>query len=534
MSADPEAYASPEGYPDPAAAAHQPPPPSSAAKTLLRGASWQTVAQVAPLALNLLLTPVVLGYFGLEAYGKFLLVNSLVGAMATFDGGIGASAQRYFTLYAGKDERDRITSLLVSLLGIITVVSVVVFAGLWNAAHPILAFFKTSDRLMPETAYLFRTMVVVVGVALVRQLFACVLFAMQKFSVPSITGLVGHAIYATGLLLTIHLDLGLYGVAYTFMVQQVMSTLLIVPSAMRFLTFRRFRFLTGAETREFFGYAWKAQIASVLEMAGLQGDMLIVQRFASPYAAIFGTGSQFAMQLRMLPTNAGTPIQATLGRWVGENGAEDTLPKFEKIQRLWVTVVSGWVAVGVPACLFGVVEWLRMPSPLPGQVAALALAGHFFPLLALPTILWVLTLGHPEIDMRYGFVNVTLNLALTAAVIVPFGVLGSVAATVTAQFVSLLYLLHQVRRHLPLPPRPPLIHVPVLEMIFAASISYLGVYGVSRIIEMGYLPKGGLGLVVCGLGAVPAVLAYVWATVGFRSAITMVKQRRGGDDLAAA
>ncbi|WP_288798435.1 oligosaccharide flippase family protein [Arsenicicoccus cauae] len=507
---------------------------TSAARVLLRGASWQSLAFLVPLALNLILTPFVFHGLGVEAYGKFLVVNSLATAMGTFDGGIGASAQRYFTIYAGRDARDEMTRLLVSLIGIVTLVSVVVFTGLWMASPAIVRFFRTSAELEAETTFLLRTMVVVVGVALVRQLFACVLYSMQKFSIPSITGMIGHAIYAAGMVWTVRSDLGLYGVAYTFMAQQVLSTVVIIPSAMRFLTRSGVRFISGSELKDFFSYAWKAQIASVLEMAGLQGDMLIVGRFAAAQVGIFGPGSQFAFQLRSLPANAaGTPMQALIGRWVGESGEDATLPRFEKLQRLWVKFVSGWVAVGVPACLFGVTEWLRLDTSLPGQVAALALVGHFFPLLAIPTILWVLTLGRPELDMRYGLVNVTLNLGLTVAFIIPFGVLGSVAATVIAQLISFLFLLRQVRLRLPQRPRTPLAEVPWAEMALTASVSYLCVYGMSLVIEAGFIPQGALALVCCGLAAAPAGIIYVLLVVGPREIKDMLDRRRSGRDLVA-
>lgn len=505
---------------------------TSAARVLLKGASWQTLAQVAPLALNLVLTPFVFHGLGLEAYGKFLVVNSLAAAMGTFDGGIGASAQRYFTIYAGRGARDQMTRLLVSLIGIVSAVSVVVFTALWIASPAIVRFFKTSAALQAETTFLLRTMVVVVGVALVRQLFACVLYSMQKFSIPSLTGLLGHAVYAVGMIWTVRSGVGLYGVAYTFIAQQILSTVLIVPSAMRFLSRDGVRFITVAELKDFFTYAWKAQIASVLEMAGLQGDMLIVGRFAAAQVGIFGPGSQFAFQLRSLPANAaGTPMQALIGRWVGAVGEEASLARFERLQSLWVKFVSGWVAVGVPACFFGVVHWLHMDTPLPGQVAALALLGHFFPLLAIPLILWVLTLGRPEIDMRYGIVNVTLNLTLTVAFIIPFGVLGSVAATVAAQLIAFLFLLRHVAKHLPQAPRSSLHDVPVLEMLFTASIAYLSVYGMSLLIGAGYIKEGAVSLLACGVAAAPAGIVYVLLTVGPRELKAMIDRRRRGADL---
>lgn len=499
---------------------------------LLKGASWQTLAQVAPLALNLILTPVVYQGLGVEAYGLFIVVNSIALAIGTFDGGIGASAQRYFTIFAGRDARDEMTRLLVSLLGIVTLVSLVLFTGLWMASPAVVRFFQASPAMQPEMTFLLRTMVVVVGVALVRQLFACVLYSMQKFAIPSITGLVGHAIYAVGMIWTVRSDLGLYGVAYTFMAQQVLSTVVIIPSALRFLTAHGLRFVSGAEMKDFFGYAWKAQIASVLEMLGLQGDTFIVGRFAPTQVGIFGPGSQFAFQLRSLPTNAvGAPMQAMIGRWVGEHGEEASLPRFERLQRLWVLFISGWVAVGAPACYFGVVEWLHIPTRLPGEVAALALLGHFWPMLAVPTILWVLTLGRPELDMRYGLVNVSLNLSLTLAFIIPFGVLGSVAATVIAQLVAYLFLLRQVDKHLPSAPRSPLRDVPFLEMLCSGSVAYLCVYGMSLVIEAGYIPQGAVALLACGLAAAPAGILYVLLTVGPREIKEMLARRRSGRDL---
>jgi len=480
---------------------------------LLRGTSWQALGQFAPLIINLLLTPYIIAGLGKEIYAIFLLVSTIQLFMGAFDGGIGPSANRYFTVYAGRGDTVATTRLLTTLLAIVGAVMLLVFGAFFAFTPQIVAFFDVMDPDPEGSIFLLRTMVVLVALAQARGLFAYVLFAQHKFSVTTITGLVGHVIYTAGLVWSVETHQGLRGIAYTFVLQQAVATALIIPPAWRYLNHRGIAFVSGDVLKDFFGYSWKVQLSSLMDLTAMQGDHLIVGKLAAGQYAFFGPGANFAQQLRMVPMNAFSPLQAMLGRAVGAVGGEGARAEYERLQRLWVIGVVGWVVCAAPAAYFAVSRWLNLSevkggqmSDLPGLSASVLLIGHLFYLIAVIQVIWCLSLGHSELELRYGIVGLVLNLVGTIALIIPFGVLGSIVATAVSQLVAALALTWMMRRKLSVQTSSPWRAVPYDVALLAAALSYLGAWGMSLLV--GDL-RGALALVACGAGAIPALIVYV-------------------------
>lgn len=505
----------------------------STLRLLARGTTWQAVGQVVPLVLNLLLTPYFMKGLGLEIWGIFLLVNVVQLVLGSFDGGIGPSANRFFTIYAGRGDREATTALLTTLVLIISALATVVF-GLFFALSPwIIQFFPVTRPDPDGSILLLRVLIVLVAMAQVRSLFAYVLFAQHKFGITTSMGLLGHVIYAVGMVLTVRSGAGLAGIAATFVLQQVVATLFIIPSTFRYLDRSGVRLMRPAEMRDFWGYSWKVQLSSLLDIVAMQGDMLIVSRFTPREQPLFGQGSNFAQQLRMVPMNAFSPIQAMVGRAVGGKPHDEAREDYHRIQRLWVVGVVGWVAAAAPASYFAVNHWLlassrtaRLPLSmavnLPGQVAAILLIGHLFYLLSIIQIIWCLAVGRSDLELRYGIVSLVLNLTMTIALIIPYGVIGSIVATALSQAISSAVLSVLMRRE-GLDVRAPWRLIPWDAAALCASLSYLACWGLSE--AVGDL-SGGLALVLVGIGAAPALLVYLAVTGALTQLWAVVRRRR--------
>lgn len=486
---------------------------SGMARTLLHGTFWQALAQFAPLIINLALTPYVIHGLGLALYAVFLLINSLQALMGTFNGGIGPSVTRYLTIYAGRRDSEAATRLVTTMAVVVTVVVLVVLAVFAVAVPSIIGFYPVMQADASGAAFLLLTQIVLLGVIQLRSLFQSVLFAEQRFAITSVAMLIGHAIYTVGLILTVESGAGLTGIAWTFVCQQLAGTLIIVPSALRHLTRRGVGFVDRALFREFFGYAAKVQVSSLLGMVGQQADTLIIGKVRPADLGYFGPGQTFAQQLRMVPLNAVGPMEAILGRSLGEHGAESALEDCHRLQRMWVRGVTGFVAAGAPAAYFGVIAWLHLGSNLPGVVAAILLVAHLFSLLPRVQIIWCLVLRRAGFELAQGLVFLVVKLAATAVLIAPFGVVGAVLATAGAQLVANAYLTRRIRRRLEVPVDSPWGDVPVIATLVTVVFATACSWGVSLLIGP-VIPLGPLGLIACGLAAAPAFLLYLHHAVG--------------------
>ena len=480
--------------------------------TLLRGGSWQALAQFAPLVVNLVVTPYVIHGLGLTRYGLFILVNTIIGFLGSFDGGIGASAQRYFAVYAGTDDRFATTRLLTTLVAVVSMFSVSLFVIIFFVIPLVLPFFHVPGDLLGEGVFLVRTLSFVVAFGLLRGLFSSVLGARQRFALASITSVLSYVVYIAGVVYSVESGHALRGIAITFVAQSAFAALVIVPSAMRYLVRGGVSLLPVAEIRAFLKYAVKVQASGLMTLINTETDALIIGAVLPVRnVGIYGTGANFASQLRRVTYNVLSPIQSVLGRSVGRVGAEAALVEFHRVQRLWVVFVTGWCSVALGAVYFGVTAWLGPSLRLAGVVSTVLMAGHLVNLWTGTLSAWVRAVGKPELEAWYGFVGVVLNLVLTVALIFPFGILGVVIATASGQVLGSLYFQVIARRRLGGNLRPFVAEVPVIPGIVAAAATV----GLEAVLHP-FVPQGAVGLLLSGLVAAPPLALFFVMTLGPR------------------
>lgn len=490
---------------------------------LLRGMSWQTSAQFIPLVVNLAMTPWIISGLGPQRYSLFLIVSTATMLLSQFDGGIGASSMRFFTIYAGRDDRESPTRLLLSVSFVIVAVSGFVTLLAIVFTRPILGFFKVAPEYLGETGVLFRTLTAMITLLLLRNLFSAVVNSRQLFRVTASANLAGYAVYMTGLVLTIIYGWGLVGVAVTMVTQQVVGSCITVPAAVKYLRRPTPLFMNRSEAKEFFRYAWRVQVTGLSNIITSQKDQLVAGWLISAQqSGPYGQGSNFAGQLRSMALNATYPMQAMIGSEVASKGAEAAVEKMAKLQRVWVRAAVGWFGIGSVTALFAVRAWLPEEYALAAPVASALLIGHLLAQVKNVSNLWALTLGRSEIEMRASLVGMLVNLSLTAVLGVAFGMAGVVVATVLGQLVSMLFFSWQFRRiEVPLPWF-------VREMpLLALTAGILLTMGL-QVLADGHLPSGALGLLTSGLLGGPGVLLYgllAFGPSGLRRALSTLRGR---------
>lgn len=306
--------------------------------------------------------------------------------------------------------------------------------------------------------------------------------------------------------------------------QGLVVALIAVPVGLGYLDRRGIRFVSRAEFVEFLRYAWKVQVTGIVLLVTYQKDQLVAGRVLSAQASgPFGQGTSFATQFGLMPYNAVTPIQALTGQRVGALGATQARPTVEAVQAIWVKAVTGWCVVGAPAAYFGVHAWLPDSFALAAPVAAILIFGQVFWLMPAVTVVWCLTLGHPEVEMRAGIAALLTNVALSLALFSVLGMMGVVLATALGRLATTLSVSWDAARRPAVPLRWFLRDVPLLAAVCGFGTS----------VGLGYLasdllPNGALGLLSAALVAVVPSLLYVllaFDRAQLRGALAAIRRR---------
>jgi O-antigen/teichoic acid export membrane protein len=465
---------------------------SSPRRVIARGFTWVTTSQLLTAGGNLVLTPFVIHGLGIERYGLFVLTGTITGFLGSLNGGLASTANRYFPIYAGADDRVATTKLLVTFMVFVLGIGAVMSVADWFVSPFIVRALSMSPGLRPESLFLFRTLGVLLTFGLLHQLVQSVVLARQRFDRVIQAGLLCYTLWVAGLVLVIHYHEGLRGIAIVFVAQQVATTAVIAPTALRYLTRKGFALLPRAEVRRLMSFAARLQVAGIAGLINVQLDTLVIGTALSVRTVgIYNSGNSFAGQLSSVATNVVAPASVQLGNTYGKDGPERTFEQFNRMQRNWMAAVTGWSAVGMASAYFAVTAWLGPEFKLGGWVAVAAVAGGMAALAVEMVNAYVTVMRQPGIEMRYGLALMVANLVL----VLPLALVGALAVAIgaaLAQVLSVGYLMRMVRLRVH-PDIPKLLRqVPLVKGFLAALITVL-----LELLVRPFIVIGPVGLLEC-------------------------------------
>lgn len=475
-------------------------------RRVLSGTAWGLFTQLAPFAVNIVLTPYVLSGLGVARFGVMLLIFSMM-AMLSVSDGVGQAAQRDFAFMRGAGDNDGVLRLMVSVAALMALLCAVVLALPMVFAPQVVGFFHVSPVLNEEAVFLLRAMLGVLVLLVSRAPLQSYLLAGHRYAAVSLTGTSTHVIYAIGMIATVRSGLGLRGVALTMLAQQAAYWFVYGALLARELGTRHFRAVPWPLLSGFAGRAAKVQLTAAITLLGIQKDQLVLGRLiGAERATPYNQGIQFSQQLRWIPMNALSPLLSFMGGDVGGAGDRVAVLRAERMQRVWVKLLGLWFAVGVPTAYVGIGKWL-VQLPQAGPVAAALMVGHLAFLLPAVKRIWALSVGRPEIDVWSGAIGLALNACLTVILVVTVGPLGTLAATVSAGIAQALLFDRRTSRVLTVTPGSCLRGLPVVAMAISATTTGAILWAFEAV-----LPTGPLGLIGCAVLGGPVALVY-WQIV---------------------
>lgn len=508
-----------------------PPPPGQSGRephripglgAVAKGFGWGTTGQLINVGGNLVLTPFIIHGLGIERYGLYMLALSFVGIFGSLDGGVMGTAGRYFAVYAATDDRRSTTRLLVTFCLAVSAFGLLLSVVTWFLAPPVVGVLSMSNSLRAQAVFLLRTFGILALTSFVHTLFQQVLNSRQRYAWSTQASLAVYGLYIVGFIIVIHTGAGLRGVALIFVGQQVLASALTVPVALRYLDRHSVGLLSWPELRTVASFSGKVQMGNVASMVNNEVDPLVIGGGLSIHAmGIYSPGANFAYQLFSVALNALGPAGVYLANIFGRDGEEGAFKEFVRLQKIWVTAVTGWSAVAMGAAYFGISAWLGARFHLTGWICIVLTAGNGVLLVTALIETFATVVGKAGVAARYGIVGMAVNLILTVPLVL-LGSLGVVAATAVGQVVVAAYLLHTVRR-LVRPDLPnPLRDVPLLRGAVACAATVA-----LELVLRPHVPIGAVGLVAMGLPALAGLTLFAVLVVGpGRVARNLVRPRQ--------
>jgi O-antigen/teichoic acid export membrane protein len=181
----------------------------SARFTVLVG--WNSLAFAASLASGFVLSPLVVRGLGIEAYGVWALVFSLMDYLAIADLGIRSATVKYVAHYSSLGDQANLFGTLNASLIYFFAIAIAVAAIIIPGAGPSLAFFHVPQALTADYTFVLRLTGVTMAFQLLFNVPKAALEGIQDFPSISRINISVSVIRTVACLIALHFKLGLAG-----------------------------------------------------------------------------------------------------------------------------------------------------------------------------------------------------------------------------------------------------------------------------------------------------------------------------------
>jgi O-antigen/teichoic acid export membrane protein len=481
--------------------------PAKRAGGILAGLGWNTIGQFLIVAMNLGLTPFLMGHVGLTAYGIFALVSSARGLISNFDAGLGPTGYRYFPVYVGRGNTAITTSLLftmLTLIGLVVGAEALVFGYFApDIAHAV-AFGSSLKANAPQVGHVLRLLMPALFIAAIRGPMQRLIMAHNRWAFLNATGIIATMAYAATALVVSLKTPGLTSLIWATYAQEAVLFVATAWTVRRYVSLRGLRWLPTSEVRQILRFGGKVQLAALASSFNFEIDALLVGAFFSvAQVGLYSAGVNFSQQVLGLPENALDPLTQEIGRSFGKSGRAGVLGSFGKTQRTWVTALGMFPIAAALQGWFGVATWLGPGHQVAAETAAILVLGSTPLLMNSVVDITIKVVEMPEIESWYLGIGVILNLACTIAAALRFGMLGVPIGTAVGEVASYYVCIYLARRKIGKEIVP-----------FSTSVRYLpALVGVVLAVlpELAFgrkLPTGALGFILNGVLLLPGFIAY--------------------------
>jgi O-antigen/teichoic acid export membrane protein len=419
-------------------------------RNLLKSAVANWAGFAANLVIAFFLFPVLVHGLGQRRYGIWGVVESVLAYLMLFDLGVAASVVRYVARFEATGERERVNRVVSSSICIFAAAGglVLVLAAFLAWLGP--ALLKIPADLAVESRWLLLLLGFNLAVGLPLNVFPCVLDGLGRFPAKSAIRTGAVVVRALGLLAVIRAGGGLIELGAVVTGVNLLEHLALAVAARHYLPGLRFSLrLVDRETfRAIRGYSLDAFLAMLAGRISCQTDALVIGAFLAPESiTVFVVACrlvEYAKSSLRAVTMVLTPAVSALEARGDSRALRNTLI-YSTRYVLWLilpvqigliifgeTFLSLWIGPDYAAQSYPTLVILALPL---GLMLSQSVSGRI--LYGIGRLRWF---------ARLALAEAAVNLGMSVALVVPWGVEGVAVGTALPSVVACVVLLTYVCR----------------------------------------------------------------------------------------
>jgi O-antigen/teichoic acid export membrane protein len=492
--------------------------PADRTRGLLGNTAVLALVQVSGIVVSLLLTPYILHKLGLERFGLWAFLSSLVAFAGVLQLGLGRGSIRFIAFYSERNEFAVVRRILSYGVLWHVALGVIMTPLAWLVGDAVLPQLHISRDLLGTATTLFPLVFAYAFFSGAVRPLASLLIGLERMWMVSVTTLVSQLVYAALVVVLLSQRTGLYGLlaaaasqtlfqagAYYVMCRRLVGRVFGNPFA-----------LDRAVLKDLLRFGGWIQVATLAGLANEKADAVVIGAWVNiGSVGTYSIGTRIAQLTRMIPLTLLPPLFPTAAG-IHAQGDE---------KRLARTILQGSRLVGLLSVAFGgfifvtasliTTAWLGRTYPNVEWIAIVMVIAYVVNNLTGVGTTVVSAIGKPRYETEYGVLGMLLNITATLTLAPFFGLRGIVGGTVLAMVICSVYFLWRFHRLMRLSLWEYLGHW-LWRLLAAATLAGLAVYALRTATPVSVERGRGQAAVALGLLGVVYGLALLLALRALR------------------
>jgi O-antigen/teichoic acid export membrane protein len=428
--------------------------PPDRTRSVLGNTAVVALAQVSGILVSLLLTPYLLHRLGIERFGLWAFIGSIVAFAGLLQVGLGRGSVRFIAVYSERNDLE-VVRRIVSYGALWHVVAGLALTPIaWLVGRAVLPHVHISQELLGQAETLFP---LVFGYAFfagaVRPL-ASVLIGLERIWMTSLATLVSQLVYAVVVVALLSRGAGLYGLFAATVLQTAFQAATYYVICRRILgrVFGNPLALDRGVLREMMKFGGWQQLSAVAALVNRQTDAIVIGSWVNVgTVALYDVGNRVAQLIRTLPLTLLGPLfpaAAGIHAQRDEKRLARTVLQAGRLLGLLTIGMAGFVFATAPLIT---VVWLGRSYPHVAWITILMAAMYTVNNLTGVGTTVVAAIGKPRYESEYAVIGAGLNIAATLALAPFFGLYGILGGTVFGVVVCSLFFMWRFHRLMQIP-----------------------------------------------------------------------------------
>jgi O-antigen/teichoic acid export membrane protein len=394
----------------------------------LKNSSYTFIGYVFPILFSIFITPVMVHKLGVEDYGVYILVNTIMAFLSLLDLGLGVALVKYISQYQAEGNHEGLKNLLNSAYCLYFAIGVLGFGIYVILGKFFLQIFHITGQSQQHILVVFSLAAVLFFLNSINQMYAIVPAALQRFDITTKINLSQLTVFNLSILVAVLFGYKLKVILFLNVITVLGMLLAFRWQLKKVLPEIRLRFVWSRnEVVKAYKFGLLAAANNLASNSLIQLDRFVIPIFLGPaslsYYSLPGNVAQKTGGIVGSLAGALFPMTSSL---VGEGEHDHLKIIYRKVMRN-ATLMAAACTMAIISFAYQILYyWLGKDFADKGWLILIIVAVTYF-LLALFTILQNFLLGMNKVKFlmftSLGFA--VLNIIFLVLLVPKFGIVGA-------------------------------------------------------------------------------------------------------------